>query len=107
MEYLPVHNIRRVVEATVLFGGSGRVLADQVCAALTEAHGIGLVLATSTSKYFCAYRVAYRRHQAARLRPRQTNDGHEYDPSTLTMVLQPITGSPRLVRLKQSSGEDA
>ena len=58
MEYLPGHNIGEIVDDYgAIPAGRAVYLLDQVCAALAEAHGIGLVHRDiKPANIFCAYR---------------------------------------------------
>ena len=71
MEFLPGHNLNEMIERYGLFP-AGRVvyLVDQICAALAEAHGIGLVHRDiKPANIFCRLsRRHLRRGQVARFR---------------------------------------
>jgi eukaryotic-like serine/threonine-protein kinase len=58
MEFLPGHNVNEVVERYgPLPGGRVVFLMDQICGALAEAHGVGLIHRDiKPANIFCAYR---------------------------------------------------
>jgi tRNA A-37 threonylcarbamoyl transferase component Bud32 len=107
MEYLPGHNIGEVVE------GYGPVppsrtafLMDQVCGALAEAHGIGLVHRDiKPANIFCAYRggvfdvVKLLDFGLAKPTMEKAQDAQ------LTLA-GTVTGSPLFMSPEQASGDD-
>ncbi len=108
MEFLPGHNIGEIVED---YGpippGRAIYLMDQVCAALAEAHGIGLVHRDiKPANIFCAYRGGV--FDVAKLldfglaKPSFDTGGD----ARLTME-GTITGSPLFMSPEQASGEDS
>jgi serine/threonine-protein kinase len=108
MEYLPGHNIGEVVEDYGPFSAGRTVyLMDQVCAALGEAHGIGLVHRDiKPANIFCAYRggvfdVAKLLDFGLAKGTIETADGNPH----LT-VEGTITGSPLFMSPEQASGDD-
>lgn len=105
MEYLPGHNIGELVEqgdglppARVVY------LMKQVCAALSEAHGIGLVHRDiKPANIFCAYRggefdVAKLLDFGLAKPTMQTEDSHLTQEGA-------ITGSPLFMSPEQATGE--
>jgi eukaryotic-like serine/threonine-protein kinase len=58
MEFLPGHNVNEVIERYgPLSGGRVVFLMDQICGALAEAHGVGLIHRDiKPANIFCAYR---------------------------------------------------
>jgi serine/threonine protein kinase len=107
MEYLPGHNIGELIEE---YGpvpvGRSIYLMDQVCAALTEAHGIGLVHRDiKPANIFCAYRGGV--FDVAKLldfglaKPTVEVNGE----AQLTME-GTVTGSPLFMSPEQASGEE-
>lgn len=108
MEYLPGHNVGELVEQ----GGAlppARVLylMDQVCRALTEAHGIGLVHRDiKPANLFCAYRGG--EFDVAKLLDfglaKPTIDGASTQDVALTAE-GAITGSPLFMSPEQATGE--
>jgi serine/threonine-protein kinase len=107
MEFLPGHNIGEIVEEYGPFPATRTVyLMDQVCAALNEAHGIGLVHRDiKPANIFCAYRGGV--FDVAKLldfglaKP-TVNVGRD---TQLTME-GTVTGSPLFMSPEQASGED-
>ena len=106
MEYLPGHNVGEIVEEHgPLSAGRTVYLMDQVCAALNEAHGIGLVHRDiKPANIFCAYRGGI--FDVAKLldfglaKPTlDVKDGQ----SELTMA-GTITGSPLFMSPEQATG---
>jgi serine/threonine-protein kinase len=109
MEFLPGHNIGEIVEDYGPFPAGRTVyLMDQVCAALAEAHGIGLVHRDiKPANIFCAYRggifdVAKLLDFGLAKRTIETTDGQMH----LTME-GTITGSPLFMSPEQARGEDS
>jgi tRNA A-37 threonylcarbamoyl transferase component Bud32 len=108
MEYLPGHNIGEIVE------GYGRIpagravyLLDQVCAALTEAHGIGLVHRDiKPANIFVAYRGGVcdviKLLDFGLAKPTMETNAD----AQLTMA-GTVTGSPLFMSPEQASGDDA
>ncbi len=108
MEYLPGHNIGEIVEEYGPISPSRAVyLFDQVCAALVEAHGIGLVHRDiKPANIFCAYRGGV--FDVVKLldfglaKPTMETTGDQQ----LTMA-GTVTGSPLFMSPEQASGDDA
>jgi eukaryotic-like serine/threonine-protein kinase len=108
MEYLPGHNIGEIVEGYgVIPAGRALYLLDQVCAALSEAHGIGLVHRDiKPANIFCAYRggvydvIKLLDFGLAKPTMDTNTDAH------LTMA-GTVTGSPLFMSPEQASGDDA
>lgn len=107
MEYLPGHNIGEIVEQYgTIPPGRAVYLLDQVCAALAEAHGIGLVHRDiKPANIFCAYRGGV--FDVIKLLDfglaKPTMDGQ--NDAQLTMA-GTVTGSPLFMSPEQASGED-
>ena len=107
MEFLPGHNIGEIVDDYGPFSAGRTIyLMDQVCAALNEAHGIGLVHRDiKPANIFCAYRGGV--FDVAKLldfglaKP-TLEMGREHQ---LTME-GTITGSPLFMSPEQASGEE-
>jgi serine/threonine-protein kinase len=107
MEFLPGHNIGEIVEAYGTFSPARTAyLMDQVCAALNEAHGIGLVHRDiKPANIFCAYRGGV--FDVAKLldfglaKP-AISVGHDHELTTEGTV----TGSPLFMSPEQASGEE-
>ncbi len=108
MEFLPGHNIGELVEQ---YGpippGRAVFLLDQVCAALAEAHGIGLVHRDiKPANIFCAYRggvfdvVKLLDFGLAKPTMEKSQDAQ------LTLA-GTVTGSPLFMSPEQASGDDA
>jgi serine/threonine-protein kinase len=110
MEFLPGHNIGEIVEEHGPIPPARTVyLMDQVCAALNEAHGIGLVHRDiKPANIFCAYRGGV--FDVAKLldfglaKPTVEGAGRD-DDAHLTME-GTVTGSPLFMSPEQASGED-
>lgn len=108
MEFLPGHNIGEIVNDYGPFSAGRTVyLMEQVCAALAEAHGIGLVHRDiKPANIFCAYRGGV--YDVAKLLDfglaKQTYDSSE-GGSHLT-IEGTITGSPLFMSPEQASGDD-
>ncbi|HVT26686.1 MAG TPA: serine/threonine-protein kinase, partial [Lacipirellulaceae bacterium] len=107
MEYLPGHNIGEIVQQ---YGpippGRAVFLFDQVCAALAEAHGIGLVHRDiKPANIFCAYRGGVfdviKLLDFGLAKPTMEKPGE----TQLTMA-GTVTGSPLFMSPEQASGED-
>jgi serine/threonine-protein kinase len=108
MEYLPGHNIGEIVDDYgPISAGRTVYLMEQVCAALNEAHGIGLVHRDiKPANIFCAYRggvfdVAKLLDFGLAKRTIETGDGQP----NLTME-GTITGSPLFMSPEQASGDE-
>jgi serine/threonine-protein kinase len=108
MEFLPGHNIGEIVDDYGPFSAGRTVyLMEQVCAALAEAHGIGLVHRDiKPANIFCAYRggvfdVAKLLDFGLAKQTFETTDGGSH----LT-VEGTITGSPLFMSPEQASGDD-
>jgi serine/threonine-protein kinase len=107
MEYLPGHNVGEIVEDYGPIPGPRLVyLMDQVCSALYEAHGIGLVHRDiKPANIFCAYRGGV--FDVAKLldfglaKPSIEGNGEVQ----LTME-GTVTGSPLFMSPEQARGED-
>ncbi len=108
MEFLPGHNIGEMVMDYGPFSAGRTVyLMDQVCAALNEAHGMGLVHRDiKPANIFCAYRGGI--FDVAKLLDfglaKPTFEAKANDPQ-LT-VEGTVTGSPLFMSPEQASGED-
>jgi eukaryotic-like serine/threonine-protein kinase len=108
MEYLPGHNIGEIVDDYGVIPASRAVyLLDQVCAALSEAHGMGLVHRDiKPANIFCAYRggvfdvIKLLDFGLAKPTMESTGDAQ------LTMA-GTVTGSPLFMSPEQASGDDA
>jgi serine/threonine-protein kinase len=108
MEFLPGHNIGEIVEEYGPLSPARAIyLMDQVCAALNEAHGIGLVHRDiKPANIFCAYRGGV--FDVAKLldfglaKPAFDRQGD----ARLTME-GTITGSPLYMSPEQASGDDS
>jgi eukaryotic-like serine/threonine-protein kinase len=108
MEFLPGHNIGEIVDDYGPFSPGRTVyLMDQVCAALNEAHGIGLVHRDiKPANIFCAYRggifdVAKLLDFGLAKRTFDAGDGN----GQLT-IEGTITGSPLFMSPEQATGDD-
>jgi serine/threonine-protein kinase len=107
MEYLPGHNVGEIVaEYGPIPAGRAIYLMDQVCAALSEAHGMGLVHRDiKPANIFCAYRGGV--FDVAKLldfglaKPAVQGNGEVQ----LTME-GTITGSPLFMSPEQATGDD-
>jgi serine/threonine-protein kinase len=108
MEFLPGHNVGEIVEEYGPIPESRTIyLLDQVCAALNEAHGIGLVHRDiKPANIFCAYRGGV--FDVAKLL-----DFGLAKPSSLEgnsgvqlTAEGTVTGSPLFMSPEQASGED-
>ncbi len=107
MEFLPGHNVGEIVEDYGPIPAARCVyLMDQVCAALHEAHGIGLVHRDiKPANIFCAYRGGV--FDVAKLldfglaKPTVEVNGE----AQLTME-GTVTGSPLFMSPEQASGDD-
>jgi len=107
MEYLPGHNIGEIVEQYGPIRPSRSVyLMEQVCAALAEAHGIGLIHRDiKPANIFCAYRggvfdvVKLLDFGLAKPMLEKSQDAQ------LTLA-GTVTGSPLFMSPEQASGED-
>jgi serine/threonine-protein kinase len=108
MEYLPGHNIGEIVESYgVIPPGRALYLLDQVCAALAEAHGIGLVHRDiKPANIFCAYRGGVsdviKLLDFGLAKPTMDTNAD----AQLTMA-GTVTGSPLFMSPEQASGDDA
>jgi len=107
MEYLPGHNVGEMVEG---YGpippGRTVYLMEQVCAALAEAHGIGLVHRDiKPANIFCAYRGGV--FDVVKLLDfglaKPTMEAGQNAQLTLAGT---VTGSPLFMSPEQASGED-
>lgn len=108
MEFLPGHNVGELVED---YGPipSGRTvyLMDQICAALAEAHGIGLVHRDiKPANIFCAYRGGI--FDVAKLLDfGLAKPTLETSPSEPQLTMEGmVTGSPLFMSPEQASGSD-
>lgn len=109
MEYLPGHNLSELVDLEgALPPGRVVYLMDQVCRALAEAHGIGLVHRDiKPANIFCSYRGG--EFDVAKLldfglaKPTISVDGD----ATNVMLTQEgaLTGSPMFMSPEQATGE--
>jgi serine/threonine protein kinase len=108
MEYLPGHNIGEIVEGYgVIPAGRAVYLLDQVCAALSEAHGIGLVHRDiKPANIFVAYRGGVcdviKLLDFGLAKP--TMEANENAQLTMAGT---VTGSPLFMSPEQASGDDA
>lgn len=108
MEYLPGHNVGELVDQGGPLPPSRVVyLMNQVCRALTEAHGIGLVHRDiKPANLFCAYRGG--EFDVAKLLDfglaKPTIDGASTQDVALTAE-GAITGSPLFMSPEQATGE--
>lgn len=108
MEYLPGHNVGELVEREGALPPARVVyLMDQVCRALSEAHGIGLVHRDiKPANIFCAYRGG--EFDVAKLLDfglaKPTIDAKETADANLTQE-GAITGSPMFMSPEQATGE--
>jgi eukaryotic-like serine/threonine-protein kinase len=108
MEYLPGHNVGEIVEGYGPIPPARTVfLMEQVCAALAEAHGIGLVHRDiKPANIFCAYRggvfdvIKLLDFGLAKPTMESGQDAH------LTLA-GTVTGSPLFMSPEQASGEDS
>jgi eukaryotic-like serine/threonine-protein kinase len=108
MEFLPGHNIGEIVEDYGPFSpGRAVYLMEQVCAALNEAHGIGLVHRDiKPANIFCAYRggifdVAKLLDFGLAKKTIETGEG------TMHLTIEgTITGSPLFMSPEQATGGD-
>ncbi len=109
MEYLPGHNIGEIVDDYgVIPAGRAVYLLDQVCAALSEAHGMGLVHRDiKPANIFCAYRGGV--YDVIKLldfglaKPTLESDNSD----TQLTIAGTITGSPLFMSPEQASGDEA
>lgn len=108
MEFLPGHNIGEIVDDYGPFPvGRTVYLMDQVCAALNEAHGIGLVHRDiKPANIFCAYRggvfdVAKLLDFGLAKKTVEAADGN-----THLTIEGTITGSPLFMSPEQATGDD-
>lgn len=107
MEFLPGHNVGELVEEYGPIPAPRTVyLMDQVCAALVEAHGVGLVHRDiKPANIFCAYRGGV--FDVAKLLDfglaKPTFEGSR--EARLTME-GTVTGSPLFMSPEQASGDD-
>jgi tRNA A-37 threonylcarbamoyl transferase component Bud32 len=108
MEYLPGHNIGEIVEGYgVIPAGRALYLLDQVCAALSEAHGIGLVHRDiKPANIFCAYRGGVfdviKLLDFGLAKPTM-----EVNADAQLTMAGTVTGSPLFMSPEQASGDDA
>jgi serine/threonine-protein kinase len=108
MEYLPGHNIGEIVDNYgIIPAGRAVYLLDQVCAALAEAHGIGLVHRDiKPANIFCAYRGGVfdviKLLDFGLAKPTMESSGD----AQLTMA-GTVTGSPLFMSPEQASGDDS
>jgi eukaryotic-like serine/threonine-protein kinase len=108
MEYLPGHNIGEIVEEYgPILPARAMYLMDQVCGALAEAHGIGLVHRDiKPANIFCAYRggvfdvVKLLDFGLAKPTMEKSQDAQ------LTLA-GTVTGSPLFMSPEQASGDDS
>lgn len=107
MEYLPGHNIGEIVEE---YGpippGRAVYLFDQVCAALAEAHGIGLVHRDiKPANIFCAYRGGV--FDVVKLLDFGLAKPTMDTSDTQLTIAGTITGSPLFMSPEQASGDES
>jgi serine/threonine-protein kinase len=107
MEYLPGHNVGELVEDYGPLPPSRAVyLMDQVCAALQEAHGIGLVHRDiKPANIFCAYRGGV--FDVAKLLDfGLAKPTFETNSQTQLTMEGTVTGSPLFMSPEQASADD-
>ena len=107
MEYLPGHNVGELVEeGGPISAGRTIYLMDQVCAALNEAHGMGLVHRDiKPANIFCAYRGGV--FDVAKLLDfGLAKPTVEVSSEAQLTVEGTITGSPLFMSPEQASGEE-
>jgi serine/threonine-protein kinase len=107
MEFLPGHNIGEIVDEYGPIPPARTVhLMDQVCAALNEAHGIGLVHRDiKPANIFCAYRGGV--FDVAKLLDfGLAKPAVEMGREAGLTVEGTVTGSPLFMSPEQASGED-
>lgn len=110
MEYLPGHNFGELVDQTDGPLPAGRVvyLMDQVCRALSEAHGMGLVHRDiKPANIFCAYRGG--EYDVAKLLDfglaKPTMQSTDATQDVQLTAEGAITGSPLFMSPEQATGE--
>jgi serine/threonine-protein kinase len=107
MEFLPGHNIGEIVDEYGPIEPARTVyLMDQVCAALNEAHGIGLVHRDiKPANIFCAYRGGI--FDVAKLLDfGLAKPAVEVGRDVGLTIEGTVTGSPLFMSPEQASGED-
>jgi serine/threonine-protein kinase len=107
MEYLPGHNIGELVERNGVIPPARSVyLLDQVCAALAEAHGIGLVHRDiKPANIFCAYRGGV--FDVVKLLDFGLAKPTINKPEDVQLTMAgTVTGSPLFMSPEQASGDD-
>jgi serine/threonine-protein kinase len=108
MEFLPGHNVGELVEeGGPVSAGRTVYLMDQVCAALNEAHGMGLVHRDiKPANIFCAYRGGV--FDVAKLLDFGLAKPTVKVNSEVQLTVEgTITGSPLFMSPEQASGEEA
>jgi serine/threonine-protein kinase len=107
MEYLPGHNVGEIVEEYgPIPAGRTVYLMEQVCAALAEAHGIGLVHRDiKPANIFCAYRGGV--FDVVKLLDfGLAKPTLEHGADAQLTLAGTVTGSPLFMSPEQASGED-
>lgn len=107
MEYLPGHNIGEIVDQYgPIPAGRTVFLLEQVCGALAEAHGIGLVHRDiKPANIFCAYRGGV--FDVVKLLDfGLAKPTMEKNIDTQLTLAGTVTGSPLFMSPEQASGED-
>ncbi len=107
MEYLPGHNIGEIVEQYgAIPPGRAIYILEQVCGALAEAHGIGLVHRDiKPANIFCAYRGGV--FDVVKLLDfGLAKPTLEQNVDTQLTLAGTVTGSPLFMSPEQASGED-
>jgi serine/threonine-protein kinase len=107
MEYLPGHNIGEIIaDYGPIPPARTAYLMDQVCAALNEAHGIGLVHRDiKPANIFCAYRGGV--FDVAKLLDFGLAKPTYQSPGDTQLTMQgTVTGSPLFMSPEQAASED-
>lgn len=107
MEYLPGHNLGEMVDDYGPFSAGRTIyLMDQVCAALSEAHGVGLVHRDiKPANIFCAYRGGV--FDVAKLLDFGLAKPTLETKNEMQLTIEgTVTGSPLFMSPEQASGED-
>lgn len=107
MEYLPGHNLGEIVDQYgPIPAGRTVFLLEQVCGALAEAHGIGLVHRDiKPANIFCAYRGGV--FDVVKLLDfGLAKPTMEKNVDTQLTLAGTVTGSPLFMSPEQASGED-
>jgi serine/threonine-protein kinase len=107
MEYLPGHNVGEIVEEYGPIPAPRTIyLMDQVCSALAEAHGIGLVHRDiKPANIFCAYRGGV--FDVAKLLDFGLAKPTSLEAAGVQLTAEgTVTGSPLFMSPEQASGDD-